>query len=181
MSEPEIDWSEVTAERYFKLWYVDKNRWIESVHDVSRFDEAIRLSILYGDSKTKKTMEEAKDRLILRQDGLQTHQRHQESLAVDRSARNIGGWALVVGCLALGVAVFATPQVQRLISTPPTQQSPSSSAFSPDVGSTLAPHPSSGSFTTSSNPTQAKPEPKPSTDTPTRVTTPEDLPPSPPK
>ena len=53
---------------------------------------------------------------------------HQESIAVDRSARNIGWAAFGVSILALVVAVVALPQVQSRISPPPIQRLQSNSA-----------------------------------------------------
>ena len=102
------------------------------------------------------------------QDHRNAERRHHESLVVDRSGR----WALIVGCLALAVAVFATPQVQALISKPTTQRLQSSSRSSQAVVATSTP---------SSNPPPPKPEPVSSLDSQNQETKPASQPPAPQK
>lgn len=52
---------------------------------------------------------------------------HHELIAPDKVARRIGLFALIVGLLSLGVAIFALPQIQQLLSSSGTPQSQSAS------------------------------------------------------
>ena len=91
--------------------------------------------------------------------------RHRESVAVDRSARNIGWAALVVATLALLVAVVALPQVQSRISTQPTAVLPTdSTALRPVVtlpASPPAPMDDSARSPIQPNPTKPSEPPSP--------------------
>ena len=86
----------------------------------------------------------ALDKLNAREGDQSAERRHRESIAVDRSARNIGWAAFGVAVVALGVSVFALPQVQTLISQRETPRLlPDSGVSHPGVSPPASlPHPS---------------------------------------
>lgn len=126
-----------------RLTRIERLRWLETVDDI-RVDEALKVSVSEELHATESEIRAALVRRSEKSSDVAAERRHRESLTVDRSARNIGWAGLALAILALGVGVFALPQVQSHLSKPEIFQSLSNSAASPPAGlKLLSPPPSS--------------------------------------
>jgi len=90
MSEPKTDWTNVSAKSFVRLMPHDKKRWLEAVNDVGHFDAAIMVCISYDDANARKMVEEAKDRFILKQEGVQADRHHGEERMAAAVANQLG-------------------------------------------------------------------------------------------